>query len=100
MIPWCMRAANSAGATATGEIATPPKHTDTDTKLGKTIKAKKDVQCVKAGPVPTQDKLPSGTLKGKPFGQLHQYHIRSVWSVDQNRKKTQDPDVQMLCCTE
>ncbi len=66
MIPWCMRAANSAGATATGEIATPETHTETP-NWAKLLK-RKDVQCVKAGPVPTQDKLSSDTLKGEPFG--------------------------------
>lgn len=55
MIPWCTRAANSAGATATGQIATPKTHTRLD-KKAKLLK-QKDMQDVKAGPVLAQNKF-------------------------------------------
>lgn len=45
-----MRAANSAGATVTGQIATTNTH-----KLGPKYLKQKDAQHVKAGPVLTQN---------------------------------------------
>lgn len=53
MILWCMRAANSAGAEATGEILLPrpSKHTHRQQT------GQKDLQYVEAGPVPTKDKM-------------------------------------------
>lgn len=82
MIPWCMRAANSAGATATGKIATPKTHSWHQTGL-KSIK-QKDVQHVQVGPVPAQDKLCSDTTKGKPFGLFYQNHTDVGWPRDQD----------------
>lgn len=64
MIPWCMRAANSAGEAATGGIAPPRTQTLNWAELGR----QKDLQHVKAGPAPSQDGLSCVMPRGKPFG--------------------------------
>lgn len=86
MIPWCMRAANSAAPTATGEIATPKTrtHSGQTPNRAKLLKQK----AVQYGPVPSaHHTLSSDTPKGKPCGQLHRDHIHSECSMDQIRKK-------------
>lgn len=66
MIPWCMRAANSAGATATGKIASlqyTRMHAHTHKLNWAKLKAKKDLQLEKAGLMPSQDELSCHTKK-------------------------------------
>lgn len=66
MIPWCMRAANSAGATAKGQIAT-TKHTHSlDPKNWAKLLWRKDVKYRKAGPVLKLNKFACDSVRRKP----------------------------------
>lgn len=94
MIPWCMRAANSAGATATGRLLPQPPTQQLHTlppNWAKLLK-QKDAVCRKLAQCLTQDKSVTHQ-KANHLDGCTETTSNLRWS-----EKKWDPDVQSLCC--